>query len=278
MVQFCKKYISLGALLALLLLLAACSVPGLGATSTTPVQTIQNSAAAMAKLNSVHVDLQTTLNARANNANGGVTFSLTGHGDAAQPSDASINLALGQNPVLAVVSKGSKVYVQTRNGVWYWLDKSTIKNTAQSFFSQSLATRLGQIMTVVENAKLTDHGQESLNGTSLDHITATLDQQTLQTLNSQLAGLLPQGVQAGQSQITAASLDLWIDQSTWYVHQAILNVTTQVDMTALQPFMGQSNSGVTGVVPVTVKAQVNFSKFNQPVNIQAPANAVPFPQ
>ncbi len=277
MVQFCKKYISLGGLLALLLLLAACSVPGLGATST-PSQTLQNSAAAMAKLNSVHVDLQTTLNARANNASGGVTFSLTGHGDAALPSDASINLALGQNPLLAVISKGSKVYVQTGNGVWYWLDKNTIKNAAQNFFSQSLATRLGQIMTVVENANLTDHGQESLNGTSLDHITATLDQQTLQTLNTQLAGLLPQGVQTGQSQITAASLDLWIDQSTGYVHQAILNVTTQVDMTALKPFMGQSNSGITGVVPVTVKAQVNFSKFNQPVNIQAPANSVPFPQ
>ncbi len=275
MVQSCKKYISLGGLLALLLLLAACSVPGLGASST-PVQTLQNSAAAMARLNSVHVDLQTTVNARANNSNGGVTFNLSGHGDAVQPNDASISLSLGQKHLLGVVSKGSKVYVQPTNGVWYWLDKNTVKNTAQNFFSQSLATRLGQIMTVVENAKLTDHGQESLNGTSLDHITAVLDQQTLQTLNTQLAGLLPQGVQTGQSQITAASLDLWIDQSTWYTHQAILNVTTQVDMNALQPFIGQSD--VTGVVPVTVKAQVNFSKFNQPVNIQAPANAVPFPQ
>lgn len=276
MVQFCKKYISLGGLLALVMVLAACSVPGLGGTPPTPAQTLQNSAAAMAKLNSVHVELQTTVNARANNSNGGVTFNLSGRGDAAQPSDASFNLALGQKHLLGVVSKGSKVYVQPSNGVWYWLDKSTVKNAAQNFFSQSLATRLGQIMTVVENAKLTDRGQESLNGTSLDHITATLDQQTLQSLNTQLAGLLPQGVQTGQSQITAASLDLWIDQSTWYVHQAILNVTTQVDMTALQPFIGQSDT--TGVVPVTVKAQVNFSKFNQPVTIQAPANSVPFPQ
>jgi hypothetical protein len=276
MVQWCKKYISLGGLLALLFVLAACSVPGLGGTSPTPTQTLQNSAAAMAKLNSVHVDLQATLNARANNANGGVTFNLSGHGDAAKPDNASVSLSLGQKHLLAVISAGSKVYVQPSNGVWYWLDKSTLKNAAQTFFSQSLATRLGQIMTVVENAKLTDQGQETLNGVSLDHINAVLDQQTLQALNTQLSGLLPQGVQTGQSQITAASLDLWIDQSTWFVHQAVLNVTTQVDMTALQPYIGQSD--VTGVIPVTVKAQLNFSKFNQPINIQPPANSVPFPQ
>jgi hypothetical protein len=274
MVQWCKKYRFLGGLLALLFVLAACSLPGLGGTS--PAQTLQNSAAAMAKLNSVHVDLQATLNAHANNANGGVTFNLSGQGDAAKPDDASVSLSLGQKHLLAVVSSGSKVYVQSGDGVWYWLDKSTLKNAAQTFFSQSLATRLGQIMTVVENAKLTDQGQETVNGVSLDHINAVLDQQTLQALNTQLAGLLPQSVQTGQSQITAASLDLWIDQSTWFVHQAVLNVTTQVDMTALQPYIGQTD--VTGVVPVTVKAQLNFSKFNQPVTIQPPDNSVPFPQ
>jgi hypothetical protein len=276
MVQWCKKYIFLGGLLALFFMLAACSVPGLGGASPTPAQTLQNSAAAMARLNSVHVDLQATLNARANNANNGVTFNLSGQGDATKPDDASINLSLGQKPLLAVISAGSKVYVQNGDGVWYWLDKSALKNAAQSFFSQSLATRLGQIMAVVENAKLTDQGQETLNGVSLDHINAVLDQQTLQALDTQLAGLLPQSVQTGQSQITAASLDLWIDQSTWFVHQAVLNVTTQVDMTALQPYLGQSD--VTGVVPVTVKAQLDFSKFNQPVTIQPPANSVPFPQ
>lgn len=276
MIQWCKKYRSLAGLLALLVVLAACSVPALGGVSPSPTQTLQNSAAALAKLNSVHADLQTTLTAQSANSRGGMTFSLTGRSDAVRPDDASVNLSLGQRPLLAVISKGPRVYVQGRNHVWYWLDKNTLKDAAQNFFSQSLATRLGQIMSVVENASLTDHGQENLNGVSLDHITAVLDQQTLQTLNTQLGGLLPQGVQPGQSRITAASLDLWIDQSTWYVHQAILNVATQIDMTVLQPYLGHPS--VTGVVPVTVKARVNLSNFNQPVNIQAPANAVPFPQ
>jgi outer membrane lipoprotein-sorting protein len=276
MVQWCKKYISLAGLLALLVLLAACSVPALGSSSSSPAQTLQNSAAALAKLNSVHAELQTSVAAQATNGRNGVTFSLTGHGDARRPADASISLSLGKDHLLAVISKGSIVYVQGRNHLWYWLDKHALKDAAQNFFSQSLATRLGQIETVVEQARLTDHGQESLNGVSLDHISAVLDQQTLQTLNTQLSGLLPRGVQTGQSQITAASLDLWIDQSTWYVHQAILNVGTQIDMSALQSSPGHTSA--TGVVPVTIKAQVNLSRFNEPVNIQAPTGALPFPQ
>jgi hypothetical protein len=273
--QWSKKYRALIGLLALLFVLAACSFPALGGAST-PAQTLQNSAAAMAKLTAVHVDLQTTLAAQASDARGHIMVKLTGQGDGAQPDEASIRLFMGQKPLLALISKGSRVYVQGKNQVWYWAEKNALRDAAQNFFSQSMATRLGQIMTVVESAGLTDHGQESLNGVSLDHITATLDQQTLQTLNTQLSGLLPQGVQSGQSRITAASLDLWIDQSSGFVHRAILNVTTQIDTTTLQPYLRQSSS--LGVVPVTVQAEVNFSKFNQPVTIQAPANAIPFPQ
>lgn len=276
MIQWCKKYISLAGLLTLLVALAACSVPALGSASPTPAQTLQNSAAAMAKLNAAHVDLQATLAAQATGAQSGVTLNLTGQGDAQRPDDASIHLSLGQNPLLTLISKGPSVYVQGRNHRWYWIAKSTLKDAAQSFFAQSLATRLGQIMSVVENARLADRGQESLNGVSLDHISAVLDQQTLQDLNAQLSGLLPQDVKTGQSRITAASLDLWIDQSTGYVHQALLNVTTQVDTATLRPFLGHSSA--TGVIPVTVRAQVTFSKFNQPVTIQAPAGALPFPQ
>ncbi len=276
MVRFCKKYISLMGMLALLFVLAACSVPGLASTPPTPAQTLQNSAQAMSKLSSVHIDLQAGLSLQSSSSNGGMTFNLTGHGDAAQSGDASVQISLGSNPLLAVISKGQTVYVQFKNGTWYSATKDQIKNTAQNFFSQSLATRLEQIMTLAQNAKLTDHGQESLNGTSLDHITAVLDQQTLQALNSQLSGLIPVGNQNGQNQISQASLDLWIDQSTSYVHQAILNLTAQVNAQALQHLTGQSTGSTSGTLPVTVKAQINLSNFNQPVNIQAPANSTPF--
>lgn len=275
MEQWSKKYRALAGLLALLFVLAACSMPTLGGAAS-PAQTLQNSAAALAKLDTVHVDLQSTLAVQSSNTQNHLTLNLTGQGDGARPDQASIRLFLGANPLLALISTGSKVYVQGRNHTWYWVNKSAIRDAAQNFFSQSMATRMGQIMTVVESAKLTDHGQESLQGDSLDHITATLDQQTLQTLNAQLSGLLPQGVQSGQSQITAASLDVWVDQSTWFVHQAILNVTTQIDTNALQAYLG--HAGSQGLVPVNVQVKVNFSKFNQPVTIQAPAGAIPFSQ
>ncbi|HEU5377818.1 MAG TPA: LppX_LprAFG lipoprotein, partial [Ktedonobacteraceae bacterium] len=274
-VQFCKKYISLVGMLALLFVLAACSVPGLAGASPSPAQTLQNSAQAMSKLSATHIDLQAGLSLQSSTSNGGMTFNLAGQGDATKAGDASVQLSLGQSPLLGVISKGQTVYVQLRKGTWYSVSKSQITDSTQNFFSQSLVTRLEQIMAIVQNAKLTDHGQESLNGTQLDHITAVLDQQTLQQLNTQLSAMMPAKAQNGQSQITQASLDLWIDQSTSYVHQVILNLTAQVDAQAVQHLTGQSTGSTSGTLPATLKAQLNFSKFNQPINIQAPANSTP---
>ncbi len=275
-----KKYTGLAGLLALLLLLAACSVPGLASTSPTPVQTLQNSAKVMSQLKSVHFAIpQATLALQSSSgSNSGVSFTLTGQGDAVSPDQASVSIALGKNPVFALISKGQKVYVQVTNGTWYSVEKSQIKDTVQSFFSQSLATQLGQIMTILQSAQLTDHGQETLNGVSLDHITATLDQQTLQELNSLLNSQLPTKAQSAQNQIKQATLDFWIDQSTGYVYQVKLDVLTQVNASSLQQFTGQSTSGLSGVLPVELTAQINFSKFNQPLTIQAPTSSVPLQQ
>lgn len=274
-----KKHIFLTGLVTLLFLLTACSVPGLTTgNSPTPAQTLQNSSVAMSKLNSVHFDLQqASLNVQSSDAKSGMTFSVTGHGDASTPDLVSVKFTSEQRSLLALISKGPKVYVQVTGGTWYSLDKDKLKDSTQNFFSQSLATRLAQIMVVLQNAKLTDHGQESVNGASLDHITATLDAQTLQALSSQLNGMLPANIQSGQNQVQQATLDLWVDQSTWYVHQAKLDLVVQVDASKLSVFTGQQSSS-SSTLPVELKAQVNFSKFNQPVTIQAPSGAVPFPQ
>ncbi len=275
-----KKYIFFTGLVALFFLLTACSVPGVTAgSSPTPAQTLQNSSVAMSKLNSVHFDLQqATLNVKANSGTTGITYSVAGNGDAAAPDQVSVTFTSEQRPLFALVSKGQKVYVQLTGGTWYSLDKNELKDSTQNFFSQSLATRLAQIMAILQNAKLTDHGQESVNGASLDHITATLDTQTLQTLGSQLNGMLPANIQSGQNQVQQATLDLWIDQSTWYVHQAKLDIVVQVDASKLSALTGQQPSNSSSTLPVELKARVNFSKFNQPVTIQAPSSAVPFPQ
>ena len=272
-----KKYIFLTMLVTLLFLLAGCSMPGLATStsSSTPAQTIQNSVHAMSQLKSAHINFQANVNVASSTpststSTGGLTFSLTGHSDVANPDQVSADLQLGSVPVLSLVSNGQKVYVRGKNGTWYFLEKSQLKDGAQNFFSQSLTQRMGQILILLQNAKLTDHGQEVLNGKTLEHITATFDQQTLQQLSVQLNGLLSANA---QSQLQKATLDLWIDQSTWYVHQTQLDIVAQSQVS----LNGQSKSNSTTVSPVDVKIQLNFSKFNEPVNIQVPSNAVPFP-
>lgn len=71
---------------ALLFLLTAYSVPSVTSSSPIPMQTQQNSSVAMSKLNSVHFDLQqASLRVQPNDAKSGITFSVTGHGDASTP-------------------------------------------------------------------------------------------------------------------------------------------------------------------------------------------------
>ena len=270
-----KKSLLLTGMLTLLMILAACSAPGLG--GTTPAQTLQNSGIAMSKLSSVHFDLQSSVAVQSNDSSAnGVTYTVTGQGDAATPDKAQVDLSAG-SPLLSLVSSGQQVYVQVKGGLWYSVDKNKIKDAEQNFFSQSLATRLGQVMGALQNAQLTDHGQETINGQSLDHITATLDAQTLKTLSSDLNGLAPTNDQSQLNQITKAVLDVWIDTATSYVHVAKIDIVTQVDASALEHFSGQKLNA-TGALPIEMKAQVTFSKFNQPVTILPPANSTPLAQ
>lgn len=267
-----KKLLLFTGLAALLILLAACSVPGQASSTPTPAQTLQSSATAMSKLSSVHFTLQSNVIAQGNSAR---TYTVTGQGDALAPDQAAVSLTSNGSPLLAVVSSGQKVYTQVKGGTWYWVEQSKIRDAEQNFFSQSLATRLGQIMGSLRNAQLTDRGQETIDGQSLDHITATLDQKTLQTISSEINGLAPAQEQSGLNQVKQATLDVWIDQATSYVHVAKIDVVTQVSTDALAHFTGQQPANTGNALPIELKAQVTFSKFNQPVTIQPPANATP---
>lgn len=276
MLRTYKKSLPLLGFIALLFILVACSAPGVGSGATTPAQTLANSATAMNKLSSVHFALQTNLSTQGNGGATGITYAVTGQGDAAKPDQVAVNLSAG-SPLLSLVSSGQKVYVRVKDGSWYSADKSQIQDAEQNFFSQSLAQRLGQVMNSLQNARLTDHGLETVNGQSLDHITATLDAQTLKMLSSELNGLAPSQDQSGQNQIKQATLDVWIDQATSYVHLAKLNLLTQVDASGLEHFSGQKTNA-SGILPIAVNAQVTFSKFNQSVTIQPPANSIPLGQ
>lgn len=272
-----RKHIWLMSLVAMLFFVVGCGTPGLASSPVPVSQTLQNSAKAMSQLKSVHLDLQATLNIQAHTSSTntnpvGMTFNVTGHGDVAMPNQLALNLFLGQNRLFNVISTGKTVYIQGKNGQWYSID---ISGNERRIFSQGLPGSISTIVTELKSAKLTDHGQESVNGETLDHITATLDAQTLQALSSQLNGLFPAKQQSGLNALKQGALDLWIDQSTSYIHQATLHVAAQIDLSTLSRLSGINAPST--VLPLDLKIQVNFSKFNQPVNIQTPSGAIPFP-
>jgi hypothetical protein len=274
MLQKYKGRIWLTILVSLLFLLASCGT----ASAPSPSQTLQNSIKAMSQLKFVHFDLQNTLKFQTtDNTNASeASFNITGQGDAVAPDQVSVSLLQSQKPLVSVVRTGGKVYVREGNGKWYVTDQNKVPDNVQKFFSQNV----GNIINAVEKAKLTDHGQEVLNGEKLDHITAALDPQTLQALSSQINGLLPKEQQSSQNMLKQATVDFWIDQSTEYIHQAQLNATASVDLSKMLQISvdGQKFSIPANVQLASLKSQVNFSKFNQPVTIQAPSGAVPLQQ
>lgn len=273
-----QRYVPTVILVILLLLLTSCSAPSLASSSLSPAQMLQKSINAMSHLQSAHLDLQTDVSLPSDSLMMNATINtsalrVTGHGDVANPDKVSLDLFMGNTPLVAVRSLGSKVYIQEKNGKWFFLEKSQIKDKEQSFFAQSMTQHLGQIMAVLQNAKLTDDGQETLNGQSLEHITATLDGQALQALSTQFNGFLAAHMPQAQNQLQQATLDLWLDQSTWYVHQAQLDLVAQVRT----PLAGSHNTNSAITEQVDLKVLLNLSKLNQPVTIQTPANAVALP-
>jgi hypothetical protein len=280
-----KGHLWLTGLVSLLLLLSACSLPG-QTGSTSPAQTIQNSALAMSQLKSVHFDLQANLQLSAatpaagtSTSTGAMSFAVTGSGDGAKTGAADVNLLLNQNPFLSAVSDNGNVYVRGGDGTWYVANQNQV-NGVEKFFSQDPATYLAALLGELQNATLTDQGSTTLNGQTVDHITATLDAKTLQSLASQLNGLLPANEQSAKNTLNNATLDLWVNTSNWYVVQAKFNLGANLDLSKIPQveFNGQTINLPAEVVPANLTAQLDFSKYNVPVTVQVPTGAQPLPQ
>jgi hypothetical protein len=285
MLRLDKKPLMLTGLLALLFVLAACGTPGMASVvSPTPLQLLQSSAQAMHNLKSVSFNLQEGMGLVANPDTlgllNGLNVTVTAHGEVAAPDKASASISLGEDPLLAMIGVGPQVYVQ-EEGTWYTLNKDQVSSGMQSFFTQNPAQRVATILSSVKGTQITDHGLQSLEGALLDHITITLDQATWQILNGQLSGLLPNEQQPDQNQLKQASLDLWINPVTAYVSQVILHMTTPLDLDNLPQLNGLGVLGLLTSSPVTsveTTAQINFANFNQPLQIQIPANPLPLPE
>jgi hypothetical protein len=125
------------------------------------------------------------------------------------------------------------------------------------------------------HTQIVDHGDETLNGETLRHITANLDKVALRELllaNPQLQSTI--GTQDIDSvvdhlQSFDASIDVWIDGTQFFLHR------TQLKIDLLADLSGTTAPAVPHTIKTTVDTTVDLSKFNVPVSIVPPADATP---
>ena len=287
------RYIFL-VLAAVLFFMSACSpsIGGNGGSSLTPLQVLQNSAKTMQQLKSAHFQMTTNTNVQTGASatpttatptpTNNISLNLTGSGDENLPDQQSLNLTVNSAINLAEIVQGNKVYIQNTQGQWYVLDKSALNGLTGNPFSGINLLDLTNLLGLAQDAKLTDHGDETLNGLSLRHITVTLDKDGFRQLissNQQLQNLFGQqnidAVLSSAKNLTA-SLNLWIDEAKFYLHRVELKFNLSADLSSLNA-TATATAGVT-VPPnltTTLDSTVDLSKFNVPVTITPPTNAIP---
>src|SRR5581483_6533165 len=242
---------------AIALLITACSqtVVGTGtATSTsslTPLQVLQKSADAMNQLKSSHIDLQSNTSLQTSNTAtpsaaagtptpSNITINITGTGDEAFTSDQAtpdqeqLTLNIGQAAKVAEIVQNDKIYVQNPQGQWFVLNKSDFQGAISNPFS-GVNLDQNSLLGLVQHTKITDHGDENLNGQSLRHITADLDKTALRQMlndNPQLQGALgQQNLDAAMNNLKSfqSSIDVWIDETQFYVHRTELKLNLVIN-------------------------------------------------
>lgn len=292
--------ISLG---ALLLLFSACSGSiGTGGGSTpapsnlTVLQVLQNSQKAMSKLKSAHVSLQTKgsgQSAGTTTSSAGtpttVSYSVTGSGDEALPNQEEMHLTTTQSVTsttnaITEIFSGNQVYVQS-GGQWYVLNSSQVGKVGNPFAGFG-SPNMTELLGLLVHTQITDHGDQSLNGVTLRHITLKLDKYALQQLldsDQQLVNMLgQQNINAiiNNAKTVNATLDLWIDEQQFYVHRTELKLNLNVNAASLsQSVTPTVNPTIKGLIPANVLSNldsiVDLSNFNETVSITPPASATP---
>ncbi len=296
------RYIPL-VLLPVLLLISACSPSlGTGNSSLTVLQVLQNSAKAMKDLKSAHIETKTTGTLQTLGTPGTPTtststpapttasslmFKVSGSGDEALPDQEQLQVTVsqGENSVpanLAEIVQGDKVYVQNTKGQWYVLNKSALEGFTGNPFSGINGLDPNALLGLLQDTQITDHGDELLNGESLRHISVALDKVGFKKiLNSdpQLGNLFgQQNIETilNSTKLFASSLDLWIDETNFYVHRTELKFKVDEDISSLSQSL---TPVVTFPLPAGVitsfDSTLDLSKFNASVTIKPPTGAIP---
>lgn len=283
----------------LMLLLAACSGVNIASGNSTTgsqdsqsmLQVLQKSATAMKNLKTAHIEMQTAANLQTTGSNsktpGNIALTIAAKGDEAMPDQAKLNVTLvgnnASNQGVNVILQKDKVYIQNPAGKWYVVDRGNLKGAGS--LNGVSTPNTNTLLNIAQNAKLTDHGNENVNGQSLRHITATLDRNGLQQLLTTDQDLR---TQLGQQNVDTilksaksfnSSIDLWIDETNYYVHRSILKLDLNADTSAAQalitPTPGATPIALPATVATKISSTVDLSNFNDPVTITTPTNATP---
>ncbi len=285
-----KKYTFPGLLLlvAVLLLVSAC-----GGSSLTAGQLLSNSATAMKQIKSLHLDMTATegfsisgLSSTSSSVPSSMNINLKASGDEILPDQTSLKLTTSGigNFAFAEIVKGNQIYLQNAQGQWYVMDKSALTGSSASSFSSLFSSAsvpdFNKLLELVQkDVTVADHGDESLNGTNLRHITVTLDKTGLSNLlnsTGQLQGITGQSLDSLFSSLKnfGATLDFWFDESTSYLHRFEMKLNMGMDMSKFVTPTPGATTGTPAGISINADIVVDLSKFNDPsIKITAPANA-----
>ncbi len=283
-----------GLLLAVvaLLIMSACGPGSTGSSSQTPAQVLQNSTSAMKQLKTAHVDMKMTASVGTigltptpgSTAPTNITLNINATGDEVLPDQAALKLTVGglsgSNLNLAEVVKGNKVYMQNTRGKWYVIDKSALTG---NFLSSASVPDINKLLDIGQHAQVTDHGDQSLNGETLRHITVTLDKNGLKQLlesTGQLNSLTGASSQMFEQFMNStknfqATLDFWTDETTSYVHRIEMKFNLNMDMSSFVT-PGTTSSNFPSAITLAFDTTIDLSKFNDTsITVTAPENAIP---
>jgi hypothetical protein len=289
-------------LMSLLLFLTACGVNststgGSNQSNLTPLQVIQKSQTAMKGVKSYHLALNTTVDTKSSGSTaatptatpgattpaGNAHITSTGSGDVLSSGDQKLTLTSnlgGQTSKTTEIVSGDKLYIQNpTDQKWYYVDKNTAGD-ATGLTGSGFTLDQNSTLALLQNAKITDHGTQTLNGQSLRHLTATLDKAAFQKLLSQNPQLQKSYGQllsqfANNTKTFTTTVDAWIDEKQFYIHRIELNMNIDADTKGLQGSSQQSN--VPSSISLKLDNVTDLSNYNESVTITPPTDASPLP-
>src|SRR5262249_23325885 len=135
---------------------------------------------------------------------------------------------------------------------------------------------LALLLPSVQETNITDRGMEEQNGQNLRHITVTLGNSAFNALSELGVVNSIRDTQGNELvKLENATLNLWIDEATSYIHHLTFTTGTSLDLISRLPRPRSSESPTSAQLDRAQDLTIDFSQFNQITSIPTPANAIP---